>query len=246
MTEGLYTAASGMLAQTRNLEAIAGNLANLSTPGYKRDIPVFTSQLQDMLEDPLWFQTTHPEPTTQEIVEPDIAIDLTDGPLRRTDNPCDLALQGPGFLVVQTDEGEAYTRSGALSLDSAGNLVTHSGRQILGEGGPINVTGNTWGISPRGEVTVDGAITEQLQLVEIPAASLQRIGDGLMLSDTAPEPLDWTETQVKQGFLEQSNANVMWEMVSLIAAMRTYEANQKMLQVEDQTLGTAVNDVGQV
>jgi flagellar basal-body rod protein FlgG len=243
MTEGLYTAASGMLAQTQNLEAIAGNLANLSTPGYKRDVPAFSSLLQSLLENPLGILG---ETSTQEIVQPSISIDLSDGSLRRTDNPCDLALQGPGFLVVETDEGEAYTRSGALTLDSEGNLTTHSGHRVLGEGGPITITGSNWLVSPNGEVTADGGSVGRLRLVEIPAESLRRIGDGLMLSEVEPTRLDWSETEVKQGFLEQSNANVMWEMVSLIAALRTFEANQKLLQAQDETLGQAVNQVGQV
>ena len=244
MVNGLYTSASAMLAQTENLEAIAGNLANLSTPGYKRDVPAFSSQLQYLLENPPGLQPA--DTTPPEIVQPSIAIDLSDGNLRRTDNPCDLGLQGPGFLVVQRAEGEAYTRSGAFSLDRDGNLVTHSGQMVLGENGPINITGEKWSVSPRGEVMVDGAAASRLRLVEIPASSLQRIGDGLMLSSSEPTRLDWSQTEVRQGYLEQSNANVMWEMVSLIAALRTFEANQKLIQAQDETLNQAVNQVSQV
>lgn len=244
MVNGLYVAASAMQAQTQNLDAIAGNLANLSTPGYKRDIPAFSAQLQYLLDNPPGSQPA--DTPMPEFVQPTITIDLADGSLRRSDNPCDLALQGPGFLVVRTPDGEAYTRSGALTLDPDGNLITHSGYPVLGDGGPISVTGDNWQVSAKGEVSVDGAVVGRLRLVEIPAESLRRIGDGLMLSTGEPTPLDWTKTEVRQGYLELSNANAMWEMVSLIAAMRTFEANQRMVQAEDSTLDKAVNQVGRV
>lgn len=246
MVNGLYTAASAMCAEAENLDAISGNLANLSTPGYKRDIPTFSAQLQYYLSNnPLGILEPIGSVTPQQ-VRPSATIDLENGSLRHTDTPTDLGLQGPGFLVVRTPEGEAYTRNGAFTLAVDGTLTTHDGFPVLGENGPIRISGESWIVSQRGEVAVDGQVVGRLRLVDIPASSLRRAGGSLMLSATEPTKLNWTESKVYQGYLEQSNANTMWEMVSMITALRTFETNQKLIQAQDETLNQAVNQLGQV
>ena len=252
MVNGIYVAASSMASQAENLEAIAGNLANLSTAGYKRDVPAFSDLLKESLAPALTPTisdtgvVTIGDTTYPEIVQPIITVDLQDGSLRGTSNPFDLAVQGPGFLVVQTPEGEAYTRNGALTIKKDGYLATHNGYPVLGEGGTIRLNGTDWQVAANGEVTVEGAVAGRLRLVGIPAESVRRIGDSLVLSATEPTALDWADSQVKQGFLEQSNVNAIGEMISLIATMRIFEANQKVIQAEDETLSKAVNQVPQV
>jgi flagellar basal-body rod protein FlgF len=240
MVNGLYTSASAMAAQDQTLEAIAGNLANLSTPGYKRDVPAFEDVLVDALD------VASAEGSSPAAVTPTTSVDLQDGPVRRTDNSFDLALQGPGFLVVKTADGEAYTRNGALSLASDGTLVTENGQAVLGQNGPIRIEGDKFTVSARGEVSVDGNVVGKLRLVGIPADQMRRIGNSLVVSAGETSDLKWTNTEVKQGYLEQSNANAVWEMVSLITAMRVFEANQRLIQAQDQTLEQAVSRVGRV
>jgi flagellar basal-body rod protein FlgG len=227
-----------MQAHADALDAIASNLANLSTPGYKREIPAFSSYLGPV--------PASAAPQSFEPVQPNFRIDLQDGPVRQTGNPFDLALRGPGFFAVQFDDTTAYTRNGAFTLDREGYLVTATGHRLLGEQGPIQISGTNWQVSDRGEVTVEGETIGRLRLVNLPAASLQRIGESLFLSSADPQTLDWSTTELKQAYLEQTNASAVWEMVSLIGVLRSFEASQRLIQAQDETLGQAVGSVGQV
>jgi len=124
--------------------------------------------------------------------------------------------------------------------------VTQNGHPVLGERGPIQISGTDWSISAKGEVTVDNTTVDRLRLVNMPAGDMRRIGNSLVVSANTPTPLNWSATEVKQGFLEQSNANAVWEMVCMIAAVRAFEANQRIIQAQDETLDKAVNQVSRV
>ncbi|HHY97495.1 MAG TPA: flagellar basal-body rod protein FlgF [Firmicutes bacterium] len=155
MLRGLYAAASGMLARGIWQDITANNLANLTTPGFKRDFPIFKT-FADMLAS----RITDIVPDRADLKSPGlmrlnyrervpigtlgmgtdfegIATDLSQGPLVETGNPLDLAIDGDGFFVVQTPAGERYTRSGSFSLDNLGHLVTQEGFMVMGENGPI-------------------------------------------------------------------------------------------------------------
>lgn len=240
MLTGLYAAAASMTSQGDSLDLIAGNLANANTPGYKRDVPSFSSSLLATL-DPASL-----DPAGQSIIESSSSVDLSNGSIRQTGNMFDLALQGPGFLVVRTPSGEAYTRNGTLSIHTDGRLMTQNGDLVLGERGPINVNGKHVSINARGDISVDGRSIDRLRLVDIAPTDIRRSGESLVLSAGTATPLDWSKTEVKQGCLEQSNVSVMWEMVSLITVTRLFEANQRAIQVQDQVLDKAVNTLGQV
>jgi flagellar basal-body rod protein FlgG len=175
---------------------------------------------------------------------PGVAIDLSDGPIRQTGNPADLALQGPGFFAVENGDGEAYTRNGTFSLDQDGYLVTTNGRRVMGEGGPIQISEGEWSVTDKGEVMQNGGTIGRLKLVNIPSAALQRMGESLFKTADEPEILEWTDTTVKQGCLEQSNAVAVGEMVNLIATLRIFEANQRLIQAQDETLNQAISKVG--
>jgi flagellar basal-body rod protein FlgF len=242
---GLYAAAGSMQANSDRLEAIASNLANVSTAGYKKNVPSFSDCLLGA-ENAANPAAEAAGTGTFELTLAGGAVDLSDGPVRQTGIPTDLALQGPGFFAVENGDGEAYTRNGTFSLDQDGYLVTMNGRRLLGEGGPIQISEGDWSVSDKGEVMQNGGTIGRLKLVNVPAPALQRMGESLFKTSGDPETLDWANTQVKQGCLEQSNASAIGEMVDLIATLRIFEANQRLIQAQDETLSQATSKVGAV
>ena len=135
MIQGLYTAANGMLAVEAKQSAIANNIANTSTPGYKRSEPVlsgFYTEFSAKLREPFHFDN-NPAPGGGVRVG-EVAADLSEGALLETDNPLSMALQGPGFFVVDTPNGERYTRSGAFTVDKQGQLATQEGYAVQAVG----------------------------------------------------------------------------------------------------------------
>jgi flagellar basal-body rod protein FlgF len=241
---GLYAAAGSMQANSDRLETIASNLANVSTAGYKKNVPSFSSYLRGA--ENADSASAGGDTGTFDIILPGGAIDLSDGPVRQTGNPNDLALQGPGFFAVENGGGEAYTRNGAFCLDRDGYLVTLNGRRVLGEGGPIQISEGEWSVTGKGEVMQNGGTIGRIKLVNFPPAALRRMGENLFGAAGDPEVLDWGNTRVQQGSLEQSNVNAIEEMVNLVATTRIFEANQRLIQAQDETLGQATSKVGSV
>jgi len=240
MLRGLYSAASGMLATISAQEVITNNLANVNTPGFKRDIPVYES-----FSNILWRKINQ---DTSQIRIQNTVIDLRQGKLTFTDNVFDFALEGEGFFVLSTPQGIAYTRAGSFSLDEEGQLVNSDGYALLGEAGPIvipeeKITGLEF--SERGEVIVDGRVIDQIRVDEVTDPYLLgKEGDNLLRSFAPTASISATAVRVKQGYLETSNVEIIPEMVNLIDNLRTYEANQKMIQLQDDILKKLCNELG--
>ncbi len=187
------------------------------------------------------------------------------GPLQRTENPLDLALEGRGFFVVLTERGERYTRNGAFTVNQEGILVTHNGNPVLGENGIIRLQHNNFMINERGEILVNNAISleprdvvsmtgnawenpvvvDRLRVVDFEnIREIKKEGDSMYRETPESGPaISATQFSVRQGFLEKSNVNVVREMVDMIEVQRSYEANQKTVQAHDQTLGKLINEV---
>lgn len=255
MVRGLYSAAAGMMAQQARVDVISNNLANVDTPGYKRDEASFRT-FPEMIISRLG---RAPERnigrlTTGSVVD-EITTSYRPGALKDTGDPLDLALLGNTntFFVVQTAEGElCCTRQGSFHLDGNRCLVTASGCAVLGltggqlqriyvPDGDLKVNGS--GLLT-GAVNYQGEAVERLALAEIPEGhALRKTGDCLYRGEI--EVTDIPECEVRQGYLEASNVQPLTEMVSMMAAMRAYEANQRVIQATDSTLGKAI-EVGQV
>lgn len=239
MLRGLYSAASGMLATISAQEVITNNLANVNTPGFKRDIPVCES-----FSNILWRKINQ---DTSQIRMQNTVIDLRQGKLTFTDNVFDFALEGEGFFVLSTPQGIAYTRAGSFSLDEDGHLVNSDGYALLGEAEPIvipdeKITGLEF--SGRGEVIVDGRVIDRIRVDEVTDPYLLgKEGGNLFRSFAPPASISATAVQIKQGYLETSNVEIIPEMVNLIDNLRTYEANQKLIQLQDDTLKKLCNEL---
>ncbi|MCL6449951.1 MAG: flagellar hook-basal body protein [Acetobacteraceae bacterium] len=255
MFRGLYTAALGMIGQLWRTEVAANNLANASTPGFKRDVPVvgaFPGMLLRRLNDAggVVGLGAGPAPAVGELgmgarVE-EVAVDHTPGPVSATGAPWDIALLGPGFFVVQTPQGLAYTRRGRFELAPGGTLATSQGYPVMGRDGPLRVGPGRVQVAEDGTVLLEDEPVDRLLVVDFPAPAYLARRDGALFGATpeagAPAPVE--QVRVRQGSLEGANVSLVEEMVGLISAFRSYEASQKAVQALDSALGRAVNDVG--
>ena len=252
MIRGLYTAASGMLAQMSRTDVISSNLANVNTTAFKKDTVIFQA-LEEMrirrVDDPILAgprMTIDPRPYIGNLGSGvdvgQIYTQFEQGPIKDTSNPLDLALQGTGFFTVIIPDGIRYTRDGSFSRSSNGYLVTREGHMVMGQNGPILLPENaTIKINEDGEIFSDGQRLDQLMLVSF--ADLQqlvKVGDNLYSSDQEPQQ---AQPRVIQGALETANANAVTEMVNLIEAFRAYEASQKLVVTHDNLLDKAVNEI---
>ncbi len=235
MDRGLYIAASGMLAEQSRQDQIANDLANASTPGYKAD-----RSLQAGFGD-LLLQNTRTGATighaSEGVVIAETSTDLSQAPLRETDQPLDVGLEGDGFLAVKTPQGTRYTRNGQLELDASGTLVTATGYPVLDEQGRQITMPSGSKVS----ISTDGTIAGGPRLAVVSLANAVKEGDSLFTGKAGARP---TGTEVKQGFLEGSGVEPARAMVDMIVSMRAYEAAQRVIHSIDDTLGKGIAGVG--
>jgi len=273
MWRGLYTAASGMITETRRTDTIANNLANADTNGFKKDVainkefaPMYLRRIND--QDPSLEVTSFkrfslssrpPRVGTlglgSSIAE--IATSRIQGPLKTTGNPLDLAISGDGFFAVQTAQGVRYTRDGAFFRSSTGELQNTMGYPVLNtQGRPITIPGDSVhiNIDIRGTISVTNPQNDlasqgigQLMFVDFGPDRRAIIKQGDNLWNPRPGAVPQPATgEIQQGFLEASNSNVVSEMVELINNYRIYEAGSKSVTTQDTMLEKAVSDIGRL
>jgi flagellar basal-body rod protein FlgG len=247
MIRGLYTAASGMLAEAQRTDVISNNLANANTAGFKKDMTItkdFASMLISRVND-------GPESPTigsmgVGVMVDEVATDYSTGTIRTTGNDFDLAIEGRGFFAVETPQGKRYTRNGSFAKSAKGELVTSDGYRVLGQNGPIIINGGKMEVSTDGRVLVDNNEVGKLEITEFAnEKALKKEGASLFLEPTGQQGQVATGG-VRQGALEMANVNVIGEMVNLISNYRAYEINGKVIQSHDSLMGKAVNDVGKL
>ncbi|HAI20839.1 MAG TPA: flagellar basal-body rod protein FlgF [Clostridiales bacterium UBA8153] len=242
MIRGLYAAASAMVMEASRLDIIANNLANVNTPGFRRDIALYRSFSDQLIMRRDAQQTPIGAIAMGAFLD---AVFLTpdSGPLQRTGNALDVALLGEAYLVVATPAGQRYTRHGGLQLGRDGTLVTVSGDPVLGQAGPISVDGGQVEIRPDGAVWVDGVEGGRLLLVRFSDSSaLAKEGRNLLASTAASGPsIPEPNGRVEPGFLELSNVDPVRELVAMITVMRAYEASKQALRAQDEALQHGIN-----
>lgn len=248
MIRGIYTSASGMLTESTRTDTIANNLANVNTGGYKKDVAVqkdFATLLIHRINDGKGAPEVGPLGVGAGIDE--IATIHAQGAMRQTGNNLDAAISGKGFFTVQTPAGERYTRNGSFTRNAQGELVTQEGYQVLGQNGPIAIPGvvNKLQIATDGRILADEVELDRMRLAQFAdEKQLRKEGASLYQANGAQQEV--FTGQVEQGYSEQSNVNVVAEMVNLIAGYRAYEVNAKTVQAHDQLLDKAVNEVGRI
>lgn len=241
MNAGIYSAVSGGVSALTRLDAITNNLANASTPGFKaerlvqRAVPVGTAPPSD---------TAVPTPITKGTLE----TDFTQGPIESTGNPLDIALSGPGFLVVDGPQGERLTRRGNLALDTEGFLTTSDGARIQGDGGDLHLGNGPIAIGADGTLRAGDLTVGKLRLVTVadPSVLVREGGTTFAAGGQALTDADAGGVYVLQGSLEGANLSPVENLVALIDTMRGFEAYMQAAQRLDQATGKAISDVGKV
>ena len=250
MVRGQYTAGTGMLLQRRMMETITNNISNADTTGYKKEHLVshsFDEVLIRRINDPhVLAQTPRVGPLNLGTQVDQLYINFADGILEGTERNTDLALMGDAFFVIGTPAGERYSRSGAFYIDQLGYLVDGEGNFLLGENGPIYVGGLDFKVDQLGGVQVGDEFVDRIRIVSFEDnGTLRKQGSNLYISLAAPQAVP-NQYRVFQGFLEGSNVDIGREMVDMLTVFRTYETNQRMLTMIDETVGKAVNEIGRL
>ncbi len=249
MHVALFSAANGMKTLEERHAVVANNIANASTPGFRRQMSI-----------PKGFHSVflNSRGTVGEYDREDAPgggvkgietfTDATSGPIQRTGNPLDLALAGPGFFAVQTDQGTQYTRNGRFSIDSQGMLINDQGLRVLSvAGGPLEVQGGQVEIASDGSVRADGVAIGQISVVEFEDIHmLARQGTSLWSASPEGEARSaaGVNTTIEPGALESSNVQIPLEMVNMTIALRAYQANQQVITATDETVGRMIEQVG--
>lgn len=261
MMRALWTASTGMLAQQLNVDNISNNMANVNTVAYKKSRMEFKDLLYETMERGI-VKDGQGKPVNLQVGHGVMAAAsvkfFTTGNLDITNNPYDLAIDGPGFFKVLGPEGqEYYTKDGSFKISAEGenySLVTSDGYYVQGENGNIELGSDVKDVTidSRGFITVkreDGTIDEigSLSIITfVNPAGLESIGKNLYIPTPASGEAydtqnDGTGGNILQGYLEYSNVQIVEEMVKLIQAQRAYEINSKSIQTADEMLGMANN-----
>jgi flagellar basal-body rod protein FlgF len=254
---GLYSAVSGSIAEEKRLDVISNNLANINTVGYKKDMPLFKSVLgkaQEEIYIPQGVSSASFEidpvslrRTASYVEFENLKTDFSQGTLQKTESDLDLAIDGDGFFVAETPQGLRYTRQGNFTLDGSKRLVTLDGYPVMDKNErEIEIDGSRVEVKEGGEIYVDGEEIGTLKIVDFPKPySLQKIGSCLF--ESAEGGFKGENYQIKQGFRELSNVNMIKEMVQMMSVLRSYQSYQKIIKTTMETIDSrTVNDLGRL
>jgi len=242
----LYQAASALNANARWQEIISENMASSSIPGFKKQEMSFEAVKAGMLAPTSGSQAGQPV----SLPAAHSRVNFSAGEVKRTDVSTDLAIEGPGFFEVQLPSGRSgFTRDGEFKLNAQGQIVTKEGYSVMGEGGPIQLDPNhsmALTIAPDGTVSQGDEVRGKLSLVSFNDPNLLTpAGTGFYVSKDPMLQQDFdSASKIRQGFLEGSNTSPVLEMANLVSVMRSYEANQKVVQIEDDRMSRTISELG--
>jgi flagellar basal-body rod protein FlgF len=245
MDNSLLISLSQQLAAYRSMDVIANNLANLSTPGFKRESAKFEEFITEV-------RPAEGQTGTQKmsfVKDAGIARDLGQGNITATGAPLDIAINGKGFFTVTTPQGTRYTRDGHFSLNAAGQIVTSDGHAVQGEGGAIviNPQDGDIHIAKDGTISsvVNGTLNQlgKLKLADFAdPASLTKDGSNLYTTAQAAQPSTAT---IAQGALESSNVQPVVEISKMIEVLRAYEATATLAKAQEDLTREAITKLGE-
>lgn len=249
MSYGMYISAEGAKAQSRRLEVISNNMANVDTAGFKPDVAIFQARFAEAI------QTGDAFPGSKGLNDVgggvktiETLTDYSPGKLTRTGNQGDVAILGEGYFAVEPDEGDnaLLTRAGTFRLDNLNRLVmADTGRAVLSaDGGPIELDPTqSYSISSGGFVEQAG---EQIPLALVQPnndSDLQKIGANLFRPRAEVFPVEQASREVAQGFLEMSGTNSTDQMMAMIQTNRAFEANTQMIRHQDTATGSLISRI---
>ncbi len=254
MQNALLVGLSRQMSLSNELDVIANNIANTDTTGFKADNAAFREFLMPGARDNEF--ATGKDRRISFVQDRATWIDFSPGAMQRTGNPLDVAIDGKGYLVVQTPRGQQrYTRNGALSINASGQLVTSTGDLVLGTSGPITFQGNDRDviISATGVVSArDGAGTQSAQRGVLQLASfdnpqqLQKDGASTFVAPPGVNPNPAPQgTRVVQGSIEKSNVRTILEMTRMIEITRSYSDIAAILQQQGDLRRNSLQQLAQ-
>ncbi len=225
MSDCIQQVGSSLEALTDAYTRITQNLANASTPGFKRQLSGFVSEFGDGGANISAAQNS----------------DFTQGSLKQTQRALDLAINGDGFFVVETPKGPLYTRYGSFQLNAQRQLVDSVGRTVSGQSGPItfppDAAADSIQISRQGVISAAGSNIGRLKIVDFEDPHrLTHAGGTHFEAPGDIEPRNATSSTIQQGFVESSNVNIARELVDLITVSRMYQANVKCISTQDDRM----------
>ena len=243
--DAMYITELGMLNDVQQMHAISNNLANSNTAGFKKEIAVARS-FSDYLELDIpgregvaGLAVSRPYVTT--------ATDYSNGALKFTGNPLDLAIEGAGYFVLSTDLGATYTRQGGFRVDENGRLVGANGMPVMGVSGEIRLTTPEPRVDAQGVVWEGGAEVGQIRVVRIDnPQTLVKRGAGVFEATELTEVGEPDSARVRQGFAETANVVLMGEMVKMMETMRHFETSQRVIHSYDTMLDRGINLIGEL
>lgn len=216
------------------LQSISQNISNMNTPGFKRQI-VETAGFDQHLQPQM-------NTAVRQLEQSQIQLQ---GTVSQTENPADLAISGDGYFQVQGEQNVFYTRRGDFQINNNGELTTATGELVLGRSGAIKVDDHDFTIDKQGGIFLDQHKVDQLNIVQFAQPNLLRYsGNGLYQSDESPTPVG-VNTQVLQGFVEQSNVKSIDEMMDMVKTSRHFEASQRVMRTADNLIASAISQLGE-
>ncbi len=233
MENAIFIGLSRQIVLRTNMDIVANNIANMTTPGFRGQNMVFEEYISDPrgADDPISMVYDYGQYQL-----------TTPGPVKNTGNPLDAALNGPGFFGIQTPDGIKYTRAGNFELNALGELVTPSGYPVADAGGgtiTIPEDAKEVKIADDGFVSTDQGAIAQIMVMEFDnVQELDPVGNNLYTTEAAGKPAE--NTVVKQGMVEGSNVNSIVETTRMIDILRNYQSMQQMLQSEHERQRTAI------
>jgi flagellar basal-body rod protein FlgF len=252
MQNMLLVGLSRQMVLERQMDVVANNVANVNTNGYKADRSMFQEYLASGAHEDNFLGADRRVSYVQDRAT---FHDFSQGAVEETKNPLDVAIDGGGFLVVQTPAGERYTRDGALQINNQGQLVTAGGNPVLGNSGPIvfQSTDKQVSIASDGNITVlEGtsridSVRGKLRVVSFAQAqNLQKEGSNLYSAGQGDTAQPDITSKMRQGFVEKSNVNSVLEMSRMIEVTRTYTQISNLLQQQSDLHKTAIDKLADV
>jgi len=232
MENSIYIGLSRQAALRRQMAQVANNIANMNTTGFKRELMIYQA----------YESKTAFTPVNDFVIDKGTAIDHQPGPMHKTGNAFDLAIDGPGYFQVDDGTGVFYTRNGTFSLDENNQLVTNQGHLVLDQAGePIFVprSDERIVIESDGSVKLGDEVYGRIAVVEFDnPVSLKKVRDSLFETEELPRPAD--DSEVHQGLIEGSNVNPILELTQMIEVSRSYDRVKNLIDTENKRAEQAI------
>jgi flagellar basal-body rod protein FlgF/flagellar basal-body rod protein FlgG len=252
MSNSALIGLSRQVALSRELDVVANNIANINTTGFKADGSIFEEYLSPIARTPASLDNK-----ISFVRDRGTWHDMTQGPTEHTGNPLDVAIDGKGFLVVQTPRGERYTRNGSLQLGPTGTVMTADGFPVVGDSGPITLQPNDRQISIAADGTLSvregtsmiDTIRGKLRIVSFDDAQRMKLakdGSSTFAAPAGVTPQEETTPRVIQGAIEKSNVRGVVEITRMIEISRSYSQIAAMLQQQSDMRTSAIGKLADV